>query len=84
LPFEPKKESREHAPGFTVPVDQTSFPVADYPQNASAPFIFTTGYGDSGFIPERFADAPIARKPYTLKTLGAAIDLCLSTRRRNA
>jgi len=64
--------------------DVTSFPVADYLQNASVPFIFTTGYGDSGIIPERFADAPIARKPYTLKTLSTAIDKCLSARRRNA
>ena len=64
--------------------EATSFPVADYLQNASVPFIFTTGYGDSGVIPERFADVPIARKPYTLKTLAAAIDICLRTRGRNA
>ena len=64
--------------------DATSFPVADYLQNASVPFIFTTGYGDSGVIPKRFADVPIARKPYTLKTLAAAIDICLRTRGRNA
>ena len=64
--------------------DATSFPVADLLQNASVPFIFTTGYGDSGVIPERFADVPIARKPYTLRTLAAAIDICLRTRGRNA
>jgi CheY-like chemotaxis protein len=60
--------------------EATSFPVADYLRGASVPFIFTTGYGDSGVIPERFADVPIARKPYTLETLAAAIDLCLRAR----
>jgi CheY-like chemotaxis protein len=64
--------------------DATSFPVADLLQNASVPFIFATGYGDSGIIPERFANVPIARKPYTLKTLAAAIDVCLRKRGRNA
>lgn len=63
--------------------DATSFPVANYLQSASVPFIFTTGYGDSGAIPERFADVPVARKPYTLKTLAAAIAICLRTRRPN-
>ncbi|MEO8420438.1 MAG: response regulator [Hyphomicrobium sp.] len=61
----------------------TSFPVADYLRSASVPFVFTTGYDDSGAIPERFADVPVARKPYTLKTLAAAIDLCLRTRGAN-
>ena len=64
--------------------EATSFPVADYLQNGSVPFIFTTGYGDSGVIPERFADVPIARKPYTLKTLAAAIGISLRTRGRTA
>lgn len=64
--------------------DATSFPVADFLQSASVPFIFTTGYGDRGVIPERFADVPIARKPYTLKSLATAIDICLRTRGRHA
>jgi len=60
----------------------TSFPVADALQQGSVPFIFTTGYGDSGIIPERFLDAPVVRKPYTLVALAEALTRCLRTRNR--
>ena len=60
----------------------TSFPVADALQQRSVPFIFTTGYGDRGIIPERFLDVPIVRKPYTLVALAEAVTRCLRTRNR--
>ena len=60
----------------------TSFPVADALQQRSVPFIFTTGYGDRGIIPERFLDVPIVRKPYTLVALAEAVTRCLRTRTR--
>lgn len=62
----------------------TSFPVADELQQRSVPFIFTTGYGDSGVIPERFLDVPIVRKPYTIEALADALAKCLRSRRLDA
>ena len=59
----------------------TSFPVAEVLRERATPFIFTTGYGESDMIPERFHDAPIVRKPYTLETLAAALARCLAPRR---
>lgn len=54
----------------------TSFPVADALLQRSVPFMFTTGYGDSGFGPERFLSAPIVRKPYTLGSLAEGLAKC--------
>ena len=59
----------------------TSFPVADALQQRTVPFMFTTGYGDSALIPERFLDAPIVRKPYTLQSLADAVAKCMRPRR---
>ena len=59
----------------------TSFPVADALQQRTVPFMFTTGYGDSALIPERFLDVPIVRKPYTLQSLADAVAKCMRPRR---
>jgi DNA-binding NtrC family response regulator len=62
----------------------TSFPVADALHKLAVPFVFTTGYGDSGLIPEQFLDAPIVRKPYTIEALADAVAKCLRARRLDA
>ena len=59
----------------------TSFPLADALRHRAMPFMFTTGYGDSALIPERFLDVPIARKPYTLQSLADAVAKCMRQRR---
>jgi len=55
----------------------TSFPVAELLQQRDIPFIFTTGYGDTGMFPERFLTMPIVRKPYVMLSLAEAIAECL-------
>jgi len=62
----------------------TSFPVADALQQRAVPFMFTTGYGDSGVIPDRFLDVPIVRKPYTIEALAEAVAKCIRPRRLDA
>jgi len=62
----------------------TSFPVADALHQLTVPFVFTTGYGDSGNIPDRFLDVPIVRKPYTIEALADAVATCLRARRLDA
>jgi CheY-like chemotaxis protein len=61
--------------------DTTSFPVADELHRRAVPFIFTTGYGDSGIIPKRFLDVPIVRKPYTIESLANALAKCVGAGR---
>lgn len=55
----------------------TSFPVADLLAQRAVPFIFTTGYGDSGMFPRRFLDVPVVRKPYVIDALADALVRCL-------
>jgi DNA-binding NtrC family response regulator len=62
----------------------TSFPVADALHQRMVPFVFTTGYGDSGLIPERFLGVPIVRKPYTIEAFADAVAKCLRARRPDA
>ena len=52
--------------------DGTSLPVAEELALRRIPFIFATGYGDGGIIPDRFADVPVIRKPYEAEALLAA------------
>ena len=54
--------------------DGTSLPVAEELALRHIPFIFATGYGDGGIIPDRFADVPVIRKPYEAEALLAALN----------
>ena len=45
-----------------------SFPVADALQARGIPFLFTTGYGESG-VPERYRAFPVVQKPYRIAKL---------------
>ena len=44
--------------------DETSALIADELVRRGIPFAFATGYGDRSLIPERFAAAPVIRKPF--------------------
>ena len=76
-----RQPSRISASSTSVSGTTTSFPVADALQQRAVPFMFTTGYGDSALIPERFLDVPIVRKPYTLQSLADAVAKCMRPRR---
>jgi light-regulated signal transduction histidine kinase (bacteriophytochrome)/CheY-like chemotaxis protein len=54
--------------------DGTSLPVAEELALRRIPFVFVTGYGDGGIIPDRFADVPVIRKPYEADALLAALN----------
>jgi len=45
-----------------------SFPVADALKARGIPFLFTTGYGQSG-VPEAYRGYPIVQKPYRIAKL---------------
>ncbi len=49
-----------------------SFPVADILQTRKIPFMFATGYGRVG-LEDRFPDAVVIAKPFTLRQLETAI-----------
>lgn len=52
---------------------ETSFSLADRLAEVGVPFLFATGYGEAGIIPERFAHVPIVAKPYSEASLSAAL-----------
>lgn len=60
-----------------------SYPVADLLGERGIPFVFTTGYGDAHAIPERYADAPIVHKPYSVDGLAQGLARCLELHRRS-
>ncbi len=51
----------------------TSLPVAEELFRRGVPFVFATGYGETGVIPQGFGAIPIVRKPYDRESLVAAI-----------
>jgi len=52
----------------------TSLGVAEELKRLGVPFIFATGYGDSGMIPEALSAAPIVKKPYDITAVLAALE----------
>lgn len=59
---------------------ETSIPVAQRLLSLSIPFIFATGYGDGGMLPEGLGHVPVVRKPYEIGALLAAM---VETRRQS-
>ena len=55
-------------------------PVADALARRGIPFIFATGYGDTGEAPGGF-DAPVIRKPYDVTQVAVAVAALLSQHR---
>lgn len=55
----------------------SSFPVAEVLAATGVPFIFTSGYGEDATLPDQFANAVVAAKPYTLDSLGTALSKLL-------
>ncbi|WP_149739376.1 HWE histidine kinase domain-containing protein [Rhizobium sp. RU20A] len=51
----------------------TSLPVAEELFRRGVPFVFATGYGETGIIPQGFGPVPIVRKPYDRDALLAAL-----------
>ena len=47
-------------------------PVAEALAKRGVPFVFATGYGESGGAPGGF-DAPVIRKPYDVTQVAAAV-----------
>jgi DNA-binding response OmpR family regulator len=52
-------------------------PVAEIIEGRGLPFLFITGYAESG-LPEPFDERPILRKPFAIATLGHAIEAVLA------
>lgn len=58
---------------------QPSFAVAEILRDRAVPFVFSTGYGQSG-LPEEFAGSPVLGKPFSLKDLQQTITNALEFR----
>lgn len=57
---------------------ETSEAIADQLVSQGIPFVFSTGYGDSLMIPERFRQVPVVRKPVNETALAAQLSLAQS------
>ena len=55
----------------------TSLPVAEELTKRGIPFVFASGYNESGAIPERFRSVKIVGKPYSSEKLTNAISALL-------
>jgi CheY-like chemotaxis protein len=62
---------------------QKSYPVADVLARRGIPFVFSTGYGHHGDLPD-FAGRPVLRKPYVRAQLVAVLSALLTPKRRLA
>lgn len=58
---------------------QPSFPIAEILRGRGVPFIFSTGYGQSG-LPLEFADRPLIAKPFSSTELRETIALAFEIR----
>jgi DNA-binding response OmpR family regulator len=56
---------------------QQSFPLAEILRDKGVPFVFTTGYDDSG-IPSEWRDRPALRKPFMLHHMKDALEKALA------
>jgi CheY-like chemotaxis protein len=56
----------------------SSFPVAQILRERGIPFLFSTGYGQSGFSHD-FADQPLIGKPFSMKDLEETIARALGS-----
>jgi light-regulated signal transduction histidine kinase (bacteriophytochrome)/CheY-like chemotaxis protein len=50
-----------------------SFPIADHLDDRGIPFMFATGYGERGDIPERHRQRVVMQKPYTMLMMAQAL-----------
>ena len=51
---------------------QPSYPIAELLNARHVPFLFITGYGRAGLVPE-FQDKPVLQKPFTSEALAQAL-----------
>jgi len=52
----------------------TSIRVAEELKRLGVPFIFATGYGDAGMVPESLREMPIVKKPYDIGAVLQALE----------
>lgn len=52
----------------------TSIGIAEELVRLRVPFIFATGYGDGGMVPEALREVPIVKKPYDISAVLAALE----------
>ncbi|GLQ52337.1 response regulator [Dyella flava] len=55
---------------------QPSFPLADVLQERGVPFVFASGYGESG-VPDAYRHVPVLQKPYDMAEIQAFITTLL-------
>jgi len=51
---------------------EPGYAVAEKLEESGVPFVFATGYGESG-LPQRWRERPVVQKPFTLETLESAL-----------
>jgi CheY-like chemotaxis protein len=51
---------------------ENGYAVAESLEKQGVPFVFATGYGESG-LPARWRERPVVQKPFTLETLESAL-----------
>ena len=54
--------------------DQTSFLIADRLAGLNVPFLFATGYGEEGTLPEDHQGRTLIQKPYTIERMARALE----------
>jgi light-regulated signal transduction histidine kinase (bacteriophytochrome) len=52
---------------------ENSFPVADALSARGIPYVFATGYGEASAFPDRFRNATVINKPYTVAEMRKAL-----------
>jgi DNA-binding response OmpR family regulator len=85
-PFARLDQAMEAVAALKQPIDvalldvnlgrQQSFPLAEILRDKGVPFVFTTGYDDSG-IPAEWRDRPALRKPFMLHHMKDALQKAL-------